>query len=112
MGMIVDLNLLNKSTQSNYLPLTVALFVCIIAPYLLQYSCGIKLFTLQRTFNRLTGTGNDNEDKNVNVDTKENKTEEMMAISHQQSIQQIAYVQPQSYQYAKQPSMNVTVSYQ
>merc|ERR1712228_642903 len=55
LDMIVDLNLLNKSTQSNYLPLTVSLFVCLIAPYLLQYSCGIKLFTLQRTFDKLSG---------------------------------------------------------
>eukprot|EP01084_Bolivina_argentea_P112917 201349_1 len=53
--MITDINLLYASSQAQFLFLTVTLFLSIIAPYLLQYSCGIKLFTLRRTFERLTG---------------------------------------------------------
>merc|ERR1712228_449140 len=55
LDMVIDFRLLYKSAESNYLFLTVSLFVCMVAPYLLQYSCGIKLFTLQRTFDKLSG---------------------------------------------------------
>eukprot|EP01084_Bolivina_argentea_P043354 79888_1 len=53
--MVLDIRLLYKSQLSNYLFLTVTLFLSIIAPYLLQYSCGVKLFTLRRTFEKLSG---------------------------------------------------------
>eukprot|EP01084_Bolivina_argentea_P174251 301848_1 len=53
--MATDINLLYKSQGSNNGPLTICLFLSIVAPYLLQYSCGIKLFTLNRTFERLKG---------------------------------------------------------
>eukprot|EP01084_Bolivina_argentea_P315221 546074_1 len=53
--MITDINLLYSSFQAECLFLTVTLILSIIAPYLLQYSCGIKLFTLRRTFERLAG---------------------------------------------------------
>eukprot|EP01084_Bolivina_argentea_P102103 182967_1 len=52
MDLSTDFVLLYQSTQSGHLFLTVSLFLSIIAPYLSQYSCGIKLFTQRRTFEK------------------------------------------------------------
>eukprot|EP01084_Bolivina_argentea_P148537 259658_1 len=48
LDLITDLNLLFRSSNSHYLALTVSLFLSIITPYFIQYSCGIKLFTQRR----------------------------------------------------------------
>eukprot|EP01084_Bolivina_argentea_P112918 201351_1 len=53
--MVTDIILTYQSSRANFLYLTVFLFLSIIAPYLLQYSCGIKLFTQRRTFEKFSG---------------------------------------------------------
>ena len=54
--MILDVRLLYKASASQQHPfLTVSLFISLVSPFLLQYSCGIKLFTLRRTFEKFSG---------------------------------------------------------
>ena len=47
--MITDIRLLYLSSESNILALTVGLFLSIICPYVLSYSCGIKLFFIRNS---------------------------------------------------------------
>lgn len=55
LDMFTDIVLLLKASASGMLSLTVSLFLSIVAPYLLQYSCGIKLFTNRRVFQNFRG---------------------------------------------------------
>eukprot|EP01084_Bolivina_argentea_P296727 511082_1 len=43
------------STDPSVLPLTVGLFTSMVAPYILSYSSGVKLFLFRGTFNELQG---------------------------------------------------------
>ena len=53
--LITDLLLLRKAARLEYIALTMALFLSILAPYIISYSSGIKLFLFRRTFDAFRG---------------------------------------------------------
>ena len=50
--LFTDIRLLYLSSESSFLFLTMVLFLSIICPYLLSYSCGIKIFFIQGIYNK------------------------------------------------------------
>ena len=54
LDIFTDINLLILASEGGVLPLTIGLFVSLICPYVLSYSCGIKLFFVRHSSNAIT----------------------------------------------------------
>ena len=54
LDIFTDINLLILASKGGVLPLTIGLFVSLICPYVLSYSCGIKLFFVRHSSNAIT----------------------------------------------------------